>query len=520
MTISILAFRHLLPISLVLSFFAGLLPSITPAIPVRIEGLGVEMSALPVLTAENTDSTITHIKNTGAMYIRQEVNWSTIETSPDVYDWSATLPLDQLFSAADGQDLHIVATLTGGPVYLVDAEGRVEQEAFIERWERFVNAVVGHFGEQVDIWEIGSQLNSSHAMSPFLLPLEPFNSTAPDPVFYSRILKTAAKVINEGDPNDELWLGSLTGLAAADCAMSPLTFLLELHAARGWRYADAILYEPRHGSAAPEFAASGVVNSACASNLMVTPSSLSQEVQAVQELARQLGGKRVLVSGLGWQGNDLAALSNTRGISAGQVEADMLVRATAALMAKDAVPVVFWHTNILQNPSAYQSMTNLVKILTTTVPMGEQQAGEVFEYRFREGGRNILLAWRVVGGDEPATAAFEVGDIPSLTAWAADSPGTSEASGQKIPANNAGQVIVLLNERPVIFSGRSGDLAGSVRQAVHDQAELWGIELRRAALRGLNEARGQLGDLLEKWLDEAKESALDWGEGKIDELLP
>ncbi len=520
MSFSILAIRLLLPVGMVASLISSIFSASAPASVVRINGFGVEMSALPELTAENTGALIALVKESGAIYIRQEVNWSGIETSADVYNWSAAVPLDLLFAAAAANEISVVATLTGGPVYLETDGQRLDQDLFIERWEYFVQAAVTHFGEQVDYWEIGSEVNSSRALTPFLSPLAPGDVIGPDPVFYSRILKSASKIIKEGDPNDEVWLGSLTGLAADECAMNPLTFLLELNAARGWRFADAILYEPRQGRAAPEFPASGTVNSACASNLMVTPDSMSAEVHAVQELARQLGGKTVIVAGLGWQGNDLAAQSGVREVSPGQIEADLLVRATAALMAKNTIATIFWQSDIANNLSSRNAMKNLAEILTDTAPVGEVRAGEVYEYRFREGGRNIIIAWRTQEGDDPAAVALEAGNISSLTAWGADSADITQDAGLKIPANNANQVTVMLNERPVIFSGRSGDLADSFSQTIHDQIELWGLDLRKAALRGLNEAKGELTDLVEKWFEEAKDSAIDWGEEKIDELLP
>ena len=520
MSIALLAIRHLLPIGLVATLISSIFSATVPASIVRINGFGVEMSVLPEMTAENTGSLIAQVKESGALYIRQEVNWSRIETSADVYDWSAAVPLDLLFAAAAANDINVVATLTGGPVYLEGSGESLDRDAFIERWEKFVQAAVTHFGEQVDYWEIGSAVNSSRAMTPFLSPTALGEAIGPDPEFYSRILKTASKIISDGDPNDEVWLGSLTGLAAEECAMNPLTFLLELNAARGWRYVDAIFYELQQGSSAPEYPASGTVNSACASNLMVTPTSMSTEVQAVQELARQLGGKPVIVTGLGWQGDDLAVLSDGREVSPGQVEADLLVRATAALMAKNKIPTIFWHSDITNNPSSSNAMNNLAELLADTVPVGEIQADDVYEYRFREGGRNILIAWRSQEGDNPYPVTLEVGDIPTLTAWGADSAQITQGAGLKIPANKANQVTVMLNERPVIFSGRSGDLAGNLQLAIHDQIELWSMDLKDAAERGLNEAKGELTDLAEKWFEEAKDSAIEWGEGKIDELQP
>jgi len=86
--------------------------------PTRIDGFGIDMSALPELNKENVDAIMQQIAATGALYIRQEIDWSLVETSPGVYDWSTAVPYDMLFAAADAQGIRIVAVLTGGPVYL------------------------------------------------------------------------------------------------------------------------------------------------------------------------------------------------------------------------------------------------------------------------------------------------------------------------------------------------------------------------------------------------------------------
>jgi len=217
----------------------------------RIDSLGIEMSALPALNEENLDSILDLVAATGVSYIRQEFNWTWIETSPDVYDWSAAIPLDRLVSTASAHGIQVVAVLTGGPAYLA-AEGQpVGRPAFRERWEKFVQAAVNHFGESVDIWEIGEAPNSNHALSSFLYPLSPQEGTTPNPAFYAKLLDTAAKIIRQADPNDQIWLGSLTGLTAETCAMNPLTFILEIHGAEGWNDFDAIPYVPDQGIAAP-----------------------------------------------------------------------------------------------------------------------------------------------------------------------------------------------------------------------------------------------------------------------------
>lgn len=489
---------------------------------VRIDGFGIDMNALPALTVDNVEKMMNRVAKTGAIYIRQEINWSFIETSADVYDWSAVVPLDLLVAAASARDIKIVAVLTGGPAYLAASGQSVDRTALRERWVKFVQAAVEHFGEQVDIWEIGSAVNSSYALTPYLAPLSPDQAIEPSAALYSKLVSSAADVIKGVDPNDQVWLGTLTGLFDPECAMNPLTFILELNANKTWNDFDAILYQPAQGSAAPEYPSSGSINSACASNLMAKPASLTEELRAVQELARQLGGKPVLVSGLGWGSAELSTLSANREISPDQVEADLLVRASASLMSQNSIPVIFWNSDIVTNRSAQRALTNLQHSLAKTKPLGRVMAEDpsVHEYHFRKGGEQLIIAWHAQDGDSAYQTVLNVSDLPSLTAWAADAESLSRETGNVIPSKGIEKIPVTLTERPVIFSGRTGDLILNIKYTVEDQVELVQIELSRLMKLWFNEAKKEFVKLLEKELDEAKNSALEWGEDKIDELLP
>lgn len=490
--------------------------------PARIEGFGIDMSALPALNADNVDAVVQQIAATGALYIRQEIDWSLVEPSPGVYDWSGAVPYDLLIAAASAQGIRVVAVLTGGPIYLAASGEPLSRSAVRERWVFFVQAVVERFTGYVDTWEIGGALNSTYALTPFLAPLSPGRAIGPNPGFYTKLLQSAADVIKDADPNDQVWLGSLSGLFAGDCALNPLTYLLELHAAKRWKDFDAILYTPAQGSAVPEQAPAGVVNSACASNLMTAPTSLADEVRAVQELARQLGGKPVLVTGLGWSVSEISALSAGREIPASQVEADLLVRASAMLMGQNSVPLIFWNADILTNNNARDALINLQASLHNAKPLGRISSADsaVYEVHFRKGDEQTIIAWRVQGGDAVAPVTLQSPDAPSLTAWNADAMTMTRQSGTSYSSNSKGLVEVPLNERPLILTGRSRDILVNLRYAVEDQAELAQIELSKLLQRGLNEAKSAFVSLLEKEIDKAKDSALEWGEDKLDELLP
>jgi hypothetical protein len=490
--------------------------------PTRIDGFGIDMSALPELNKENVDAIMQQIAATGALYIRQEIDWSLVETSPGVYDWSTAVPYDMLFAAADAQGIRIVAVLTGGPVYLAASGEPLNRSAVRERWVFFLQAAVERYSGYVDAWEIGGALNSAHALTPHLAPLSPSRAIGPHPGFYSKLLRSASEVIKDADPNDQVWLGSLSGFFASDCALNPLTYLLELNAAKSWKYFDAILYTPAQGSAAPERTASGTINSACASNLMTIPASLVEEVQAVQDLARQLGGKPVLVTGLGWGAAEVSALSAGREIPASQVEADLLVRASALLMGQNSVPLIFWHADILTNPNARDALINLQMSLHNAKPLGSTVSADsaLYEVHFRKGGEQTLIAWRALDGDKVIPGTLQTADVPVITAWNTDAITMTRQSGTAYSSDGNGLVTIPLNERPVVLIGRSQDIIANLRDEVEDQAELAQIELGKLLQRGMNEAKSAFISLLEKEIDKAKHTALEWGEDKLDELLP
>lgn len=514
--------RHFLPIGLIAALGTVLFSAAAPAASTRVDGFGIEMSALPALTTGNVDALVSLVAGTGVDYITLEVNWGQIESSPDVYDWSAVTPLDQLVSAAANREMKVVAILTGGPVYLAAGGQPVDRSAFGERWEKFVQAAAEHFGDTINIWQIGSEVNGIFGTSSFLSPLSPQSISAPDAAFYAKLLRSAAKIIKQVDPNDQVWMGSLAGMAAGECAMSPLTFMLEMNANKAWKSADAVVYRPHQGAAAPEVQASGLGSSACSSNLISAPVSLPAEVQAVQELARQLGGKSVIISGLEWDASDLNSLAAGRAISTGQLEADLLVRASAALMAQNSISTIFWHTDISANLSARNALANLQQALADAKPLGQLQgmAGTVHEYRFRQGGKVTSIAWRTQEGDTAYPVALAAEDIPSFKAYSADAAALTADNGISIPSGSSNEVVVMLNERPVIFIGRSSNIPDNIKLAVSDQVEIWQIEIKNSLVHLLNDQKAAFMDLLDKWFEQAKESAIEWGEGKLDELLP
>jgi hypothetical protein len=333
-------FHRLIPIGYV--SISAALPSKTT----RIDGFGVDLVGSMPATSEQVAATLDSIQSSGAHYVRIDFNWSEIETSPDVYNWSGLKPLDLLIPSAADRALNLVAVLTGGPTYLTSPGNVVDQAQLGVRWEKFVQAAVDRFGEQINIWEIGNQVNTTTGLATTMMPSTTNPVIQPDPAFYAKLLRSASKIIKKADANDQVWIGALVSPTAPNCAVNPLTFLLEVHGAQGWISADAISYQPQRGG------------TACGSTITTSSSNLIDEIRSVQELARQLGGKPVYITRLNWSSEELGTLSGGRLIAVNQLEADMLVRASIGLMASDSLPIIFWKTDLMpQSPVANAFLT-------------------------------------------------------------------------------------------------------------------------------------------------------------------
>lgn len=504
--------RHIIPVGLVAGGGLFVFSAATPPTTSRIDGLGVDLMSSPPLTAEMVEGQLAAIEQAGVEYVHIEVNWSLIETSQDVYNWSNVMPLDLFFGSAQAREIKSVAVVTGFPVYLSGTGTALDQKTVGSRWEKFIQAAVDHFGEQVDIWQIGDEINSS---------MRARSLAQAEPVFYAKMLKAASKIIKGTNPNDSVWMGSLVSATASDCAVNPLTFLLEINAAKGWKHADVITYQPARGAVAPEAPTTALVNQGCASSMPGSSSSISSEVQAVQDLARQLGGKQVYITGLSWTPDELLELKGGRAIDVNVLHSDLLTRATASLMGNNSIPLIFWQVDPLYQAASMSSLANLTTMTQDSKSLGQLQgeSGPVQEFRFQKGARIAVLAWRSQEGDSPQPVQISNLSPGKLLAYSADSTSLVAEVGTELKVNDNGTTVVMLNERPVLFIGKSGSWDEQVKASISDQLDLWRIGLQRSISEQLNQVKASFLQWLEDLFTQAKEDAVDWGEEQIRELL-
>ncbi|HPS41210.1 MAG TPA: hypothetical protein PK040_01310 [Anaerolineaceae bacterium] len=513
--------RRVLPLAAVIALGIVLFSSPSSAASARTGEFGLDINALPDSTLASPEQLGYIFANTGIGYVQATLNWSNIETSADAYNWAAVADLDRLFQTAQAHDVKVIVVLTGGPVYLATSGRSVDRAAFGERWEGFVRAAGNYFGASVDVWQIGSDINSNRGLSQFLNPLSPKDSLPPDPAYYTKLLHAAYQVLKDVDPTSQVWLGSLTGVAANNCAMNPLTFLLEVNAAKGWKYMDAIAYHPVRGALAPEVPLSVSSKSACSSNLMEKPVSISAEVRSVQDLTRQLGSKPVVITGLGWGNKSLQQLKEGRAITQAELEADLLVRTSAALMAENTPPVIIWNVDLNSNLHAFNALANLQASIANAASRGKMDgaSGALHEYQFLKGDETYLLAWRSEEGDSayPANIAAEKND--SLMLYPADATRLSQEFGLNPQFSAPNQVTLMLNERPVIFYSRSHSLVKNVKLSLDDQLVTWKMDLKQAFQRQVNILKAAMRNFFDDLFNRVKDSAIEWGEEKIEELV-
>ncbi len=505
-------FRHFFSILLLAVVGVIIFTSTAPASSSRVEGIGIDLMSTPPISQEVVENQLSAIQQSGAEYVRVEVNWTLIESIEDIYDWSNAVPLDLFFASAKSHGLKAVAVITGFPVYLSSYGTSLDQAVVGGRWEKFIEAAALHFGEQVDFWQIGDQINSSLSVR---------SLANADPRFYAKMLISASKIIKRVDSSDQVWMGSLVSATAADCAVNPLTFLLELNGENAWKSADVLTYQPRRGATLPENPSENEVNPGCSSSMPGNAVSLSAEVQSVQDLARQLGGKTVYVTGLGWSDVELLELQNGRSVDLAALESDLLVRASTIIIGSNSIPLILWDIDPMSEPFLMASIGNLSATVAGATSQGQIQGqnGSMEEFRFQKGAALNVLAWRSQDGDAAQPVRFDNLTPGEMTAFSSNAVNLSKEMGTAIQVDDAGSTIMMLNERPIILAGKNGGWDDQVKATVLDQLDSWRGSIRSVIAGWVNQRKVVVVTWLDGLFTQAKDSAVNWGEEKINDLF-
>lgn len=199
--------------------------------PIIPDGVGVNIH----FTTGNTQD-LDMIAAAGFRFIRMDCSWSTIETTPGVYDWSA---YDQLVSNLKQRGLRAILILDyNNPLYLssgASVDSGPIDSTDIAAYCKWAAATVKHFEGDRIIWEIWNEPNNSSFWKP-----------APSAEQYATMALAACKAIRQADPTATI-IGPAADRFPSDLLDSIMT--------RGViDYLDGVSVHPYRGNLNPETA--------------------------------------------------------------------------------------------------------------------------------------------------------------------------------------------------------------------------------------------------------------------------
>ncbi len=143
---------------------------------------------------------------TGTRWLREEIDWATVEPQPGVFDFSY---YDHFMQLAAQRGLHILAVLYDTPAWAGPAYNSIPSDP--TAFAQYVAAVVVRYGTNGTFWAQNPSLNGS-AITAWELWNEPYLGSGDDGVYdparYAGLVKAAAAAGHTADPNAKFLLAA------------------------------------------------------------------------------------------------------------------------------------------------------------------------------------------------------------------------------------------------------------------------------------------------------------------------
>lgn len=169
----------------------------------------------------------------GSRWLRVDLNWSAIEETEGVDDWSAP---DRVVGAARARGLDVIALPTYAPAWGTRPSTARDAGAPVpERFAAFVARAVARYRPQgVTTWEIWNEPN-----------VKSFWGAAPDAAGYAALLRQAAAAVRSVDPAATVLSGGLAPVRDSRYnTVSALLFARQVLAAGGLAVVDGLAVHP------------------------------------------------------------------------------------------------------------------------------------------------------------------------------------------------------------------------------------------------------------------------------------
>ncbi|MCA2207190.1 beta-xylosidase [Nocardia rosealba] len=209
--------------------------------PVVRGGLGISGGHTWLqLDAAELDRQMGIVAQTGATWVRIDIDWSVIEPVRGEQDWSAT---DRAVRAARAHNLSVLAILTYAPAWAGphggDGGSKTAPQPVL--FGRFVGDAVEHYRDQISHWEVWNEPNVTAFFAP-----------KPDVATYAHLLRQAALAVRARQPHGQIIVGGLAPAADDGRDIAPATFVEALYAIGAGADFDAVAVHPYSYPELPE----------------------------------------------------------------------------------------------------------------------------------------------------------------------------------------------------------------------------------------------------------------------------
>lgn len=239
--------------------------------------------SVPALLGETpaqVTAAVTAMASIGLRWVRVDADWDYIQpTSASSFDWSAT---DEVVKAAESVGMSVDLIIDDSPAWAnsSDSGGTFTQPTSATAFATFAGDVAAHYGPMgVHAYEIWNEPN----LGQFWLP-------APNPSFYTSVLKASYAAIKAVQPDSTVISGGLSPASTDATDYSAIDFLTDMYADGAAGSFDALGY---HAYSYPALADTYEAWSAWSQMDQTSPS-----IRSLME-ANGDGGKQIWITEVG-----------------------------------------------------------------------------------------------------------------------------------------------------------------------------------------------------------------------------
>ncbi len=211
-------------------------------LPFRLPRLGVNVD-LAQYAPDELPAVLAEMQDAHVVWVRQIVNWATVESEPGVFDWSAWTPI---FAALEAlPELRILPVLVGSPDWARQpdsADPPLAPPQDTVAFAAFAAAFAEQFGDQIDVYQVWDEPNLADA----------WGDQDPRPAEYVSLLAAASQVIRAVDPGAQILAAALAPTTeTGERNISDILYLEQLYALGAAEYVDGFAAKPYGFSTPP-----------------------------------------------------------------------------------------------------------------------------------------------------------------------------------------------------------------------------------------------------------------------------